>query len=110
MNPSDKGEYVDKQRLRWAQVFNIPMSKKMPSGFPANTLQAQRVLTALSLAAPEKMADVIAALWNMSFVEGKQIHKAEHVEPVVARLIGEALTKDVLDKVCVHNLLILNEH
>lgn len=86
------------------------MSRKMPSGFPANTLQAQRVLAALSLVAPEKLADVIAALWHMSFVEGKQIHKAEHVEPMVASLIGETLTKDVLDKVCVYDLRILQEH
>ena len=102
MVSSDKGEYVNKQRLGWAQMFNIPMSRKMPPGFPANTLQAQRVLAALSLVAPEKLADVLAALWHMSFVEGKPIHKAEHVEPVLASLIGEALTKDVLDKVCIH--------
>ena len=105
MIPSDKGEYVDKQRLRWAQMFNIPMSRKMPSGFPANTLQAQRVLTALSLIAPEKLADVIAALWHMSFVEGKQIHKAEHLEPVIASLAGGTLGRDVLDQVCGQSVL-----
>ena len=105
MVSSDKGEYVDKQRLQWAQMFNIPMSRKMPSGFPANTLQAQRVLTALSLVAQEKLADVIAVLWHMSFVEGKQIHKAEHIEPVIASLVGETLARDVLDKVCDQTIL-----
>lgn len=105
MIQSDKGEYVDKQRLRWAQMFNIPMSRKMPSGFPANTLHAQRVLTALSLLAPEKLADVIAALWHMSFVEGKQIHKVEHMEPVIASLVGETLARDILDKVCDQTIL-----
>lgn len=91
-------------------MFDIPMSKKMPPEFPQNHLQAQRVLAALSLVAPEKLAHVTAALWHMSFVEGKQIHKAEHVRPVVADLLGDALTKDVLDKVSLRDLLPWYEH
>lgn len=107
MLPSDKGEYVGKQRLRWAQMFNIPMSKRMPPGFPQNTLHAQRTLAALSLVAPEKLADVIAALWQMSFVENKEVHQIEHVAPVIASLVGEALTKDVVDKVGVHGFCLI---
>lgn len=36
----DKGEWIGKERLRWAHLFNIPMAEEMPPGFPRNTVQA----------------------------------------------------------------------
>lgn len=35
----DKGEWVKKERLRWAKLFDIPMAESLPPGFPANTIK-----------------------------------------------------------------------
>lgn len=35
---ADKAEWATRMRLRWARLFNVPMSEQMPEGFPQNTL------------------------------------------------------------------------
>lgn len=35
----DKGEWIGKERLRWAKLFSIPMAEETPPGFPRNTIQ-----------------------------------------------------------------------
>ena len=37
----DKGEWVGKERLRWAKLFNVPMAETPPPGFPANTIKVR---------------------------------------------------------------------
>ena len=38
---TDKGEWIGKERLRWAKLFNIPMAESIPPGFPANTIKVR---------------------------------------------------------------------
>ena len=95
----DKGQWVGKERLRWAKLFNIPMAEQMPPNFPQNTIQAQRALTAVSLLQPERLCDAIAALYNMSFAERQEIHRFEHVWPVFAKMFGDTAAKEIMDKV-----------
>lgn len=37
----DKGEWVGKERLRWAKSFDVPMAESIPPGFPANTIKVR---------------------------------------------------------------------
>jgi hypothetical protein len=34
INSLDKDKWIDKDRLRWARAFSIPMTAKLPDGFP----------------------------------------------------------------------------
>jgi len=42
---TDKAEWVGKERLRWAKLFDVPMAKEMPPGFPPNTIQVSKTST-----------------------------------------------------------------
>ena len=37
-NAEDKGKWMNKDRLRWAAIFNVPMAETLPEGFPVATL------------------------------------------------------------------------
>ena len=90
---------MGQERLRWAKLFNVPMAEQIPPGFPHNTIQAQRALTAVSLLRPESLCDAIAALYLMSFAERHEIHKFENVRPVFAKMFGDTATKEIMEKV-----------
>ena len=112
---TDKGEWVGLERLRWARYFNVPMADTMPPGFPALTVsvsfphhlgsshsyphQVGRALCAVNVLAPEKLSDVIAALFHISFAERKPIDKPNDFLPVIAGVLGEKGAKDVAEKV-----------
>ena len=64
----NKKEWINKERERWAEIFKIPIRGAPPPGFPISTVNAQRVLTALSTevdtAVLERAIGVFwAALW-----------------------------------------------
>lgn len=44
----NKKEWINKERERWAEIFQIPIRGAPPPGFPISTVHAQRALTALS--------------------------------------------------------------
>lgn len=94
----NKGEWIVKERLRWAKLFDVPMAESIPPGFPANTIKAQRVLTAVVLLHPERLADTIAAVFHASFVEHKEVHKPENLIPILEKTFGEEQAKEILTK------------
>ena len=95
----NKSEWIGKERLRWARSFNIPIANEMPPGFPNNTIQVQRALTAMSLMRPESLVSTIAAVYHESFVERRDVHTLESLRPIFNRLIGESDSEEVLAKV-----------
>ncbi|KAK3178243.1 hypothetical protein OEA41_000376 [Lepraria neglecta] len=82
---TDKSEWVGKERLRWAHLFNIPMAEEMPPGFPRNTVQASH--------------ETIATLYHMSFAERQEIHTLELLGPVFSKIFGERPAKATSDEV-----------
>jgi len=89
---------VNRERLRWASLFGVPMAKEMPPGFPNNTIPVQRALIAVSLLKPEQLADTIALLYDASFAKRQDIHILENLNPIFTRLFGEAAAKNILSK------------
>ena len=95
----NKGAYMEMDRVRLAKLFNVPMAKKMPPGFPKVTLHVMRALTAVSVVFPEKLVDTFAALYHQSFVEHKDIHTLESLAPCFQDIFGQDGAKYVLSKV-----------
>ena len=96
---ADKAQWVGKERLRWAKLFDVPIAEALPPNFPPKTLQVQRALTAVSLLKPERLCDAIAALYNLAFVENRQVHTLECVWPVFAQIFGDTTAKAIMDEV-----------
>lgn len=62
----NKSTWINKERERWAEVFNIPLRESTPPGFPISTVSAMRALVALQVdgsADDETVAKCIEVLW-----------------------------------------------
>ncbi|KAF6227130.1 hypothetical protein HO133_008571 [Letharia lupina] len=94
----NKGEWIDKERLRWAKSFNIPMAEGNPPGFPANTIKVQRALTLVGILHPQRLAESLAAVFHASFAEHRQVHTPESLTPIFEKIFGEEGTKEILTK------------
>ena len=84
----DKAPWINHERNRWAQIFRIPLAPKGPSPFPIRTVDVQRALTAITLIAPEKLGDAIAALYEQFFVKLGPVAKAEDFLPILRGVLG----------------------
>ena len=73
-------------------------------GHGLSVLETQRALCALSILAPERLAEAIAALYHAFFVEKRQIAKVEAFGPVLEAVLGKDLADKVLEKVCMKSL------
>lgn len=97
INIKNKDKWINVERLRWARLFNIPMAETLPSGFPPMTLALQRCLAALEISHPEKMADVIEALFKDFWEKGNaEIYKVDVFKPVIAGVVGLDAAEDVV--------------
>jgi 2-hydroxychromene-2-carboxylate isomerase len=94
----NKAKWINIERERWAKTFNIPMMKGSPKPFPQLTVNTMRAVCAVSLLAPQKLEDVIAALYHTFWVESKPVSKPEVYGPVIASVVGEDLGKQVMEK------------
>lgn len=95
----NKGEWISRERFRWARRFDIPIADEIPPGFPNNTIQVQRALTAVSLLRPEKLEGTIAALYHQSFAEREDVHTLESIGPIFVNIFGESEAKKILTRV-----------
>ena len=89
---------MGKDRLRWARHFNIHMHNELPPGFPANTLPAMRVLTAINEFYPQKLADIVTALYEDSFVKRQVVDTLDALKPILVTFLGIPAAEDVLSK------------
>ncbi|ESZ94704.1 DNA-directed RNA polymerase 1 subunit [Sclerotinia borealis F-4128] len=101
----DKDKWIDKERLRCAAFFKIPISRTIPEGFPHLTLRIQQALCVLPLLFPEKneQRDVLCKcldrFYEIYWVEGKDISGAGVLEEVLRDVIGEEKTEGVLKEI-----------
>ena len=92
---SDKDKWIDRERLHWASLFNIPMSSTTPIGFPHMTLRVQRALCVLPFLFPEenRAQDVLChcldRFYELYWVEGKNITAPGFLEDVLKHVVGE---------------------
>ncbi|EMC91239.1 hypothetical protein BAUCODRAFT_319300 [Baudoinia panamericana UAMH 10762] len=94
----NKDKWINKERVRWAKQFNIPLAEKTPEPFPQLTLTAQRALCAVVLHQPAKLDACIEALYNTFWIERKPIKDAAVVTAALATVLGEAEAKRMLEK------------
>lgn len=101
----NKNKWIDMERVRWAKVFNIPMTPDLPANFPPQTLHVERVLAALELSpspSPSSsssalLADALDALFLCFWVEGNaDIGKPETFGPVLEKALGEEVAQKAL--------------
>jgi len=94
----DKAKWIDIERLRWAQYFNIPMSSSFPPGFPINTISLQRVLVALSISHPQSVTSAISLFYQNFWVHYSEPTKPENLLALLKTLVGsEEEAKKVLE-------------
>ena len=67
-----KGRYMVKDLGLNASLFGTK-TLKTPSDFPANTLRAQRILTAIKLKQSEILIDVSLAFWDAYWINGETL-------------------------------------
>ncbi|KAF7891111.1 uncharacterized protein EAF02_001436 [Botrytis sinoallii] len=105
INIKNKDKWIDRDRLHWASVFNIPMSSKTPVGFPHMTLGIQRALGVLPFLFPEGneaheiLCQCLDRVYEMYWVDGKNITAPGVFEEVLQNLIGEEKKELVLKEI-----------
>ena len=62
-------------------------------------LETQRALCAVSMLAPQKLIEVITALYHAFWVERKQIGKVDVFGPVLEAVLGKDSGGEILQKV-----------
>lgn len=83
----DKDRYIGSERLRWAGLFNVPIAKEMPVGFPPMTLSLMRHMAVLEndQARLTSLLDTLfAALW----ARHEEVYKPEVFQPLLAQNLG----------------------
>ncbi|KAK9847576.1 HCCA isomerase/glutathione S-transferase kappa [Penicillium brevicompactum] len=97
INIKNKKNYLGQQRVRWAKYFSVPIIEGFPKGFPIRTLPVQRALCAISQRNPEKLADVIGAIFHSFWVDGNTtVGDAEGFAPLVESVLGAQETQEVI--------------
>ncbi len=74
------------------------MLEGTPEPFPQPTINAQRILAAIEMNHPDKLADAFGALYQAFWVEGKTINKPESIAPALQKVFGEEETKSIMEK------------
>ncbi|KAK1142797.1 hypothetical protein N8T08_007231 [Aspergillus melleus] len=96
----NKDIWINQQRLRWGRAFSVPMSERLPEGFPVFTLTTQRALCAISEKRPDQLAPAIEALYRALWLDGvSKIGQPEGFGPVLEQVLGQADTQEILQAV-----------
>ncbi|KAF1953979.1 HCCA isomerase/glutathione S-transferase kappa [Byssothecium circinans] len=99
VNIKNKDKWINKERLRWAKYFNVPISSTSPPNFPINTLHLQRVLAALSISHPQSLESALSLFWQNFWVHWNEPTKPENLLAMVSTIFGsEEEAKKVLER------------
>ena len=102
MNIKNKDKFIALERIRWAKLFNVPITTEMPPDFPALTLPTMRALAVLYHEAgaadgdQSKLVAAFDALYQKTWVERQATHKPDVLREVLKDVLGEAETDRVL--------------
>ncbi|KAK4226976.1 thioredoxin-like protein [Podospora fimiseda] len=96
----NKDIWINKERLRWAQHFSIPMiSPGLPPDFPAPSLPVMRALCAIQQTDDKSQSKLIKGLdilFHKHWAEGIATHKPEILKQILEELYGKEETEKVL--------------
>jgi len=95
---SDKAQWIELERIRWAKYCKIPCVEDTPAGFPPSTLHVQRALCAVQLYHPAKLNTAIHECYNKFWVEGQAIQDPKNFGAALAKALGEEPAKEVMEK------------
>ncbi|KAJ5778208.1 thioredoxin-like protein [Penicillium odoratum] len=97
INIKNKDQWINRERLLWAQYFNVPIAEKMPDGFPIKTLGVQRALCVIEQKAPSKLPSAIEALYRSLWIDrNSEIGEIEGLVPVLESVLGNQATQEIL--------------
>ncbi|CAO1596427.1 hypothetical protein XANCAGTX0491_000275 [Xanthoria calcicola] len=96
---ADKGAYMNHERLRWARLFDVPMKETTPPGFPANTLPVQRVLTAVDMLFPQRLAETFDTIYQASFVHHHPVHEQACLSGLLENVHGKDQAQEIIRRV-----------
>jgi 2-hydroxychromene-2-carboxylate isomerase len=85
---ADKDKWINAERQRWANHFNIPISPDVPPGFPVNTLPIQRALASLELSHPQKVESAVGLFWENFWVQWNDPTKPENIQAILMTVLG----------------------
>ena len=96
----NKGAWINTERLRWAQMFSIPMAKKFPAGFPKPTLALMRCLTALNVARPDLLTTALDALFEALWTDPTEgdLPDPKVFKEVLAKVLPEDVVTSALQR------------
>ena len=75
------------------------MAKTVPPGFPQITIEVERALTAVAEFHPDRLEEAYTKIYHKSFVDLQEVHKFEHIRPVLAEMFGEAVADELISQV-----------
>jgi 2-hydroxychromene-2-carboxylate isomerase len=90
----NKDKWINEERIRWAELFDVPMNPGMPPSFPPFTLNVMRQLVALDEAdraagkSQERLVRCIEALYRAFFVDHQNHHEPATLSRVLASTLG----------------------
>jgi 2-hydroxychromene-2-carboxylate isomerase len=96
--PPDKDKWINKERLRWATYFQVPISQTTPPNFPTNTLPIGRALAAISISHPQLLTRAISLFFENYWVNYTEPTQPEKLAQIVKEIVGsEEEAKKVLE-------------
>lgn len=96
---ADKDRWINLERERWAQYFNIPISKDTPPGFPISTLPMQRALVSLSISHPQSLESAISLFYENTWVHWGEPVKPENLLAILRTVVGsDEEAKKILER------------
>lgn len=92
-HPPDKDKWIETERIRWAELFHVPICDKTPEGFPPMTLTIMRSLCALTLLHPGKegqgiLIKALDALFEAFWISQKSTHERDVLEEILGVVLG----------------------
>jgi 2-hydroxychromene-2-carboxylate isomerase len=99
---TNKKDWIEHERLRWARQFQIPMSETYPKGFPKPTIHLQRFLTSVWLDGnqepgnQEVFAKAVDKLWETLWTK---LDEGDISDPkVFARILTPVMGEDMVKR------------
>ncbi|KAI0485367.1 HCCA isomerase/glutathione S-transferase kappa [Xylaria cf. heliscus] len=93
----NKDTWIGKERLRWANAFDIPMKTETPPNFPPNTLQVMRAVCGIA-DDQAKLCAVLERLYHEFWVNHAQIAVPDVFGPIFKDILGAVEGERVLSE------------
>ncbi|KAI0014812.1 HCCA isomerase/glutathione S-transferase kappa [Xylariomycetidae sp. FL0641] len=94
MRIKNKDRWINRERVRWASIFGIPMAAAMPPDFPPNTVRLMRALSCAP--SPDHLPRALDALYAAFWVRHADVAAPDVFAAILREVWGEAATETAL--------------